>query len=931
MDRGTFRIEALNSDSADSGRPRVIANARDIVVNGRPFNGTGFGYDATTGNLDLRTVDGRPIALQPHFQVSAAGLDIPPDVGGADESWDAVDYQNMFLAMVPPGATNSSDIIPSFHRPELVNYWRDQLRQSYGLAIPPELLHRVISGAVLRPTPLDHPQFTGGNPAFAIANFMDGLVNGPWDVDNDGDGIPDSVWVDLGLPPTSDLSGKLYRPLFAFLCVDLDGRLNLNAHGHLLQSSTPIVNRGDIAGLRAGEFVEVPRGSGYGPPEIDLSVALGEEAVHLIRARYGADGLPGMPHTDDALSSVGHMHVPRISSRDEYARTLSAFGSPPDVFGRNAVLVDHTGHPLTGAYMDQWNQTIDDPYELNLNRPDGADATYTDAELESLLRSRDVDSSRLPPRLARLAPNALIRGPLAHEIRRLVTTRSFDIPAPNVQIPAETRARHYSQLPPSTHLVEMLAARLGANMEALPDPRRQRQTIERQLRVMLPFEVLRGQKMNLNRFWGNGVDDNGNGVVDEGAGDVAMGEEFPSADSVPIWRSSPWQTIPPRYTLDDGLTTPLRIEPARQTFARHLYCLMMLLMDSGFTNPYPPPENDVEAREATARRVAQWAINVAEFRDSDAIMTPFEYDVNPFNGWQEDIDGDPRTVERQDRRIVWGCEYPELFLNETLAFHDRRVKDTEHAGPDDTKRRDGDEIGDDDLDQFRIPQGSLFLELYSTRARYRNNPHFPRELYSVDVNQRTAALDLGRMSPPNAVDVRYPVWRVVVTRWHAGVLPKGNSFAPHDIKPLNLDRYNSTMPLDFQGGSLETERIVWFTNQHPLPDTVDIDKIYFNRGPAPLLPPARYAVVGPRTVTATGWNRATNTESAQRLELGAGFRWTTSSRVVTAIPPQAQPVLPIIAAAEPPPTWQNRDRAIGISVLRTTSRCQLLSRTESAE
>ncbi|MCH7726879.1 MAG: hypothetical protein IH991_10410 [Planctomycetes bacterium] len=39
-----------------------------------------------------------------------------------DESYDAVDYQNMFLAMVPAG-TRSNGIIPSFDRPALRNYW----------------------------------------------------------------------------------------------------------------------------------------------------------------------------------------------------------------------------------------------------------------------------------------------------------------------------------------------------------------------------------------------------------------------------------------------------------------------------------------------------------------------------------------------------------------------------------------------------------------------------------------------------------------------------------------------------------------------------------------------------------------------------------------------------------------------------------------
>ena len=52
-------------------------------------------------------------------------------------------------------------------------------------------------------------------------------------MDNDGDGVPDSVWVDLGLPVRATADGRLYKPLFAILCVDLDGRLNLNAHGNV--------------------------------------------------------------------------------------------------------------------------------------------------------------------------------------------------------------------------------------------------------------------------------------------------------------------------------------------------------------------------------------------------------------------------------------------------------------------------------------------------------------------------------------------------------------------------------------------------------------------------------------------------------------------------------------------------------------------------
>ena len=143
----------------------------------------------------------------------------------------------------------------------------------------------------------------------------------------------------------------------------------------------------------------------------------------------------------------------------------------------------------------------------------------------------------------------------------------------------------------------------------------------------------------------------------------------------------------------------------------------------------------------TTRRVAQWAINVVDFRDSDAIMTPFEYVTNPFAyGWN--VDGNvvtdetqtpgsvqnPTTQQNPGRRVVWGCEYPELLLTETLAFHDRRTADT--ALDASLKKRTDSPNPDPHLDQPQIPQGSAFFELYCTRS--------PNNTASADPNNAVA-------------------------------------------------------------------------------------------------------------------------------------------------------------------------------------------------
>src|SRR5690606_7073555 len=101
-------------------------------------------------------------------------------------------------------------------------------------------------------------------------NFSFFFTN-PWDIDNDGDGIMDSVWVDLGMPATTTRDGRLAKPLFAILCLDMDGRLNLNAHGSFahvaseatIQQSAP-TSQDHIVGGYATQNIS-GRGMGYGP------------------------------------------------------------------------------------------------------------------------------------------------------------------------------------------------------------------------------------------------------------------------------------------------------------------------------------------------------------------------------------------------------------------------------------------------------------------------------------------------------------------------------------------------------------------------------------------------------------------------------------------------------------------------------------------
>ena len=149
---------------------------------------------------------------------------------------------------------------------------------------------------MLRPNPIDHPNFTGSNPAMDFnknalppnQGWQLSMVMGPWDVDNDGDGTPDSVWVDFGYPVQATADGKLFKPLVAVLCLDMDGRLNINAHGTTEQADdysdrfNYLSGAGPYAGAGGGVPVPLMHGEGDGPAEIDLSQYFSSGVAELV-------------------------------------------------------------------------------------------------------------------------------------------------------------------------------------------------------------------------------------------------------------------------------------------------------------------------------------------------------------------------------------------------------------------------------------------------------------------------------------------------------------------------------------------------------------------------------------------------------------------------------------------------------------------------
>ena len=757
-------------------------------------------------------------------------------------------------------------------------------------------------------------------------------------VDNDGDGQPDSVWIDTGLPLQLQPDGSYVKPLVAMLVRDLGGRVNLNAHGSPAQVD-------DADGASA------PLGQGYGPAEIDPWHALnihkdvGFDITQFLRLRLSETG-SGLPADGSGGSYVQPDNDVPGSDADNTSQQYT-FSNYYQFGSEDAVVTPHDPHgnsfyradPTTGAVTFATaagklaNNFVGSPYALGLDTAEGIpteNTPYAPEDLERVLRFSDADADAIDSRLYEdltvcLAETGEIDPDDLARLRDRITTESWDLPVAGLSWPQELSGE-LTDAP--RHITDLFAAKIKkVNAGLTDDQARQRAAaLIVQLDPNTPFDtsqdpptpryvdaagtlidqtepnwehkivrrgligpgLLRGTRMNVNRLFGNGVDDiqdrdgdgdpdddgdgvdDGNGVVDD-PGEADPGstgwlepEKVYNIDPDDPAYNAQMDTLLGSVDFDpngDGHTYPWDVDQdgdmypavddpddrpyrradlaARQHYAQQLYLLLMLLSDS-LENRVPLTSATLpDKRRMLARRLAQFAVNAADYRDPDAIMTGFEYDADPFDATGWDVDGDLSTDESNDnvdnngngkvdaadvglggnplevagtdpdRGVVWGCEDPALFLTETYAMHDRRVRDVNELLPtpvltdrqNTTQEIDQQtsEVGlkqtlaakyaseselpesgqplpvadvkdflesnggviyeDNDFDQYAKPEGSLFVELY----RPPSNPQADLSTYPKrqDLYESNGALDLSKQNAAGS-----PVWRLAISAPH---------------------------------------------------------------------------------------------------------------------------------------------------------------------
>ena len=722
-----FQIPAASISGDVITDPASLAGS-EVIINGRDFSGTGaaVALDALGNPVSLGTESWFPNRLeQSHRELvgldpgdgyltaaSSAGA-IEPWSASVNEPWDAADIATMFLS----GFRLDGTLIPSFYRRAL------QTR----------------TGTVTSPS---------GRTSF---HAFDMGVEGEPDVSAKGDGVNDSFWMDLGSPVATNRDGRRFKPLYAFHVVDMDGRLNVNAHSNRthLQSNGFVQTSQNWAG---GAAPNSPRGLGMGPPEINLSASVGGtgELEAILDTRYGEDNLPGDGATSfrSRAKLFGHPSAEINPGGNQFGTVGGVFGTAMDIHGRfrlgtpensDAGFDDFSDLNFAGfnnalpqievLATDDIDKFTDEfsgnAYEMSLSGRATGDAPFTAEELERVLRPNDIDSRILPDRLSNL-----LSGVSPANRSRLFTTHCFDVPMLYRGFVEELN-RNLQHRNSSLGL----AARV-----ALTD------TLATQ-RAFAP-RLYSGLKMDINRPFDDGIDNNGDGVFGEPGEEVLADNQ----DAQAILGTAGETEMDLNFdTVRDAGDANARV-----LYARNLYLLAMLLLA-----PVDLDQDGTVSSGATletseqlqfARAMAQWAVNVVDFRDADSIHTRFVYDPFPWDtqGWAPLLDDSGAALPPESLSVVWGCERPELLLTETLAVH---LQNMEQVGT------------SDEYHQRLRPEPFAYFEVYNPWTQNRLNQRFDPSLYAGN------GVDLGRINGQDS-----PVWRFEIER--------GNDVVPTEFKPL---------------------------------------------------------------------------------------------------------------------------------------------------
>lgn len=598
--------------------------------------------------------------------------------------------------------------------------------------------------------------------------------------DNDGDGVLDGQFFHPGFAPIPVGNGNYLQVDLSCLIVDLDGRLNLNAHGSLAAVLYPPQHPGWPSGGGQGggagsQWATMPLGLGYGPAEIDPRIAFDELSLDN-----------GLPTSEEDWLAI----LCGANTAWQYRARGGKQGNPvPD---RNCRTVPPGLAALEGRYGGRARTETIDPdsgstvseYDVDFEALPGLEGVN-----DPLSACNEVHYAGRPIDLhGRLKLSASASTTGSGPPAGVVPTMQFAQPDVN-QAVATALDDDLTDDPYEINLVAPVAggrnadprtggdrylAKPAAGQAVLPDNRFSLGELERVLRPYDADATERPQR--LFTLLGSQAEAARLLVTTESwcvpaitgeAAELLFGPKSWLAGVDPLKLYATVGSTGSSGGVPDGLvpvdlaaglklaiTPVLQTDAQRRALFKDLYMTCVALLEKAGQNPSPQ----------AAERYAQWAANVVEFQDLDSTMTRYEYDPEPADGW--DVDGDPATTDESPRAVVWGGERPDVIITQTLAW-------TNSSQPND---------------------GELYVMLHrplkSTISFVGQQPEAAEPIDPALRGAQPDQIDLGRVAPEGE-----PIWRL---RLGSGQGDKVVRFDP--LPSTNQDDLGSdSPPLEVKG------------------------------------------------------------------------------------------------------------------------------------
>ncbi len=629
-----------------------------------------------------------------------------PYTGGVNAPYTYPDLNNMFLAAVKADGTL---LMPSFHRPWLFGRLDNIPNQPPGNPGNPFWTNQMGKYLTLRPRPAD--MGLGFPYAEDATGDVKQLVGAP--------GGNDSIWIDLGFPPKVTPDGRKYKPLFAFLVVDLDNRINLNVHGNVrgFLPNTPLrahrSNQGwgpwevNVGRVLTAQLPLTPPVPGY-PVRDEWTNLFGGDNVRGWSGRYGLDPTtygpyPTVQPNQSATAPSGY--TPHFYHQADYdgARLYPDEHKPSDRFripgqlGANLfspfpLFVGATGWDNGTDVSPTQSERRDHPslYDVMQPRTVGADPALPDrrfglSNMEALLRYGDTGSPALTSELFQFCPvnfgdeSSLAARLASFKRRNLVTVRSYDLDRPGVSpwtytqpdgLPGYGQAAGWVTGPYRAPVGAPLSfPGLNWRLEAPPTP----------------TNFLAGSKEFKPNDW------RWQPVLADALSRVDLNRKLTSypLPSVPtpetynfrFDKKDPTNPAAAQLIVDTYLAA-LR---QRQALANDIYNRLLSAVGIPRAVLRPAPPYDPNTDELHIRRwLAQVAVNIVDYLDEDDLSTPFHFytvdDYKPLPPPDPPFDVPGATIGGDlelPRFWVFGTELPRIVINEVLVETEKDIYATD--------------------------------------------------------------------------------------------------------------------------------------------------------------------------------------------------------------------------------------------------------------